>query len=154
LHIELEPALAAHKPYLRSLLSDYLVEFEQYGGSGPDYPYFDAYWEQPDHRWPILIQLEGRCVGFAFVNTWSPSGKGTDFAIAEFYVVPDARRHGVGLEAAKRVLNSRSGQWELSIMERNAPAQKFWPRVIEAVGAEDVERIVFDEVVIYRFSMG
>lgn len=154
MRIELEPALAKHKSHLRKLLSDYLIEFEQYGGSGPDYPYFDAYWEQPDHRWPLLILRDGHCVGFAFVNTWSPSGRGTDFAIAEFYVVPEARGHGVGLEAAMRILNSRSGQWELSIMEQNAPAQRFWPRVLDAIGAGGVETIVSGEGSIYRFRMG
>ncbi|WP_162895002.1 GNAT family N-acetyltransferase [Rhizobium terrae] len=154
MRIDLKLALATHKPHLRSLLSDYLIEFEHYGGSGTDYPYFDAYWEQPDHRWPLLILLNDRCVGFAFVNTWSPSGRGTDFAIAEFYIAPDTRRRGIGLEAAKTVLNSRSGQWELSIMERNAPAQKFWPRVLDAVGAGGLETVVSDDGTIYRFRMG
>ncbi|MBW6420408.1 GNAT family N-acetyltransferase [Rhizobium sp. XQZ8] len=154
MRIELEPALAAHLPLLRSLLSDCLTEFEKYGGSGPDYPYFDAYWEQPDHRWPYLIRLDDRYAGFAFVNTWSPSGRGTDFAIAEFYVVPDARGRGVGFEAAKTILNERPGQWELSVMARNAPAQKFWPRIIDAIGAGDVERIVSDETTIYCFTIG
>jgi len=153
LRIELEPALATHKPLLRELLSDYLTEFMQYGGSGTDYPYFDAYWEQHDNRWPVLICRDGRCVGFAFVNTWSPSGRGTDFAIAEFYVVPEARGRGVGFEAAQAILKSRSGQWELSIMALNAPARKFWPKVIEAIGAAGVERIVSDDGTIYRFRM-
>lgn len=154
MRIELKPALAMHKPMLGNLLSDYLTEFVQYGGSGPDYLYFDAYWEEPDSRWPVLIFLEDRCVGFAFINTWSPSGRGTDFAIAEFYVVPGARGRSVGLEAARAVLNSRPGQWELSIMARNAPAQRFWPRVLDAVGAGDVERTVSDEGTIYWFRMG
>jgi predicted acetyltransferase len=153
LQIELKPALATHKPLLRGLLSDYLTEFEQYGGSGPDYPYFDTFWQEPNNRWPVLICLEGKCGGFAFVNTWSPSGRGTDFAIAEFYVVPGARRSGIGLQAAKTILQTRPGLWELSIMKLNAPARIFWPRVIEASSAKDVEQITSDEGTIFRFRI-
>ncbi|MCQ1767699.1 GNAT family N-acetyltransferase [Neorhizobium galegae] len=152
--IAIELASAAHKPLLRDLLSEYLAESEGYGGSGPDYPYFDAYWLEPEGRWPYLIQRNGECIGFAFVNTWSASGRGTDFSIAEFYIVPQARRHGAGRGAATAVLHGHPGLWELSVMALNTPAQAFWPRVIDAAGGRDVERVKSDSGTIYRFTIG
>lgn len=144
-HIEL--ASATHKPLLRELLCDYLAE----SGSDSDYPYFDAYWEEVESRWPYLILQDDHPMGFAFVNTWSASGKGTDFSIAEFYIIPNARRYGIGRDAATAVLRTHPGLWELSVMPLNAPAQEFWPRVIEAADGRDVERIQSDGKTIYRF---
>src|SRR4051812_943089 len=95
-----ELASAAQKPLLRDFLSEYLAELERYGGSGAEYPYFDAYWLEAENRWPYIILRDGECIGFAFVNTWSASGKGTDFSIAEFYIVPQARDQGAGRDAA------------------------------------------------------
>ncbi|EUB94944.1 hypothetical protein PMI07_002722 [Rhizobium sp. CF080] len=150
----IELASAAHKPLLKGLLSECLAEFERYGGSGADDPYFEAYWQEPESRWPYLVRRGGECIGFAFVNTWSPSGRGTDFAIAEFYIVPGARGLGAGRDAAKAVLHARPGLWELSITALNTPAQAFWPRVIDAAGGGDVERINSDGGTIYRFTIG
>ncbi|WP_158693532.1 GNAT family N-acetyltransferase [Neorhizobium alkalisoli] len=147
-HIEL--ASATRKPLLRGFLSEYLAE----GGSGSDYPYFEAYWEEVESRWPYLILQDGHPVGFTFVNTWSASGRGTDFSIAEFYIVPNARRDGIGRGAATAVLHTHPGLWELSVMASNAPAQEFWPRVIEAAEGRDVERIQSDSKAIYRFTIG
>lgn len=152
--IGIELASTAHKPLLRSLLSDCLAEFEKYGGSGADYPYFDAYWQEAENRWPYLLRRDGECIGFALVNTWSPSGRGTDFSIAEFYIVPRARGHGAGRDAATAVLRAHPGLWELSVMALNAPAQAFWPRAIDAAAGDAVERITSDSETIYRFTIG
>jgi predicted acetyltransferase len=147
-HIEL--ASATHKPLLRGLLSEYLAE----GGSPSDYPYFDAYWEEVESRWPYLILRDDRPIGFTFVNTWSASGKGADFSIAEFYIIPNARRYGIGRDAATAVLHAHPGLWELSVMPLNAPAQEFWPLVIKAAEGRDVERIRSGGKTIYRFVIG
>jgi hypothetical protein len=40
---------------LRQLLSDYLLEFD---GRTEPYPYFDAYWGEPE-RLPFLIEADG-----------------------------------------------------------------------------------------------
>ncbi|MBP1843506.1 putative acetyltransferase [Rhizobium petrolearium] len=152
--IGIELASAAQKPLLRDLLSQYLAEFERYGGSAPDYPYFDAYWQETESRWPYLIRRDSECIGLAFVNTWSPSGQGTDFSIAEFYIVPDARRHGAGRAAATAVLRAHPGLWELSVMALNTPAQAFWPRAIDAAGGGALERVKSDSETIYRFRIG
>lgn len=151
--LQLALAASAEKPVLRQLLGDCLVELGRYGEVDLAYPYFDAYWEAGEHRWPYLIRLGGRTVGFAFVNTWSPSGRGTDFAMAEFYVVPAARRSGVGRAAATDIIRRHAGQWELGIMAMNAPARRFWPAAIAAAGASALERVNIAGDTIYRFRI-
>jgi predicted acetyltransferase len=151
LQIAIKLASPVHKAYLRDLLSKYLSELERYGEVNHDYRYFDAYWEEPAGRWPYLIERNGGGVGFAFVNKWSPSGRGTDFAMAEFYINPEARASGVGLRAVEAILQAHLGSWELSIASLNTPAQDFWPHAIGAVGARNIEQIKSDGATIYRF---
>ncbi len=71
------------KPLFRVLLQEYLAELSQFSEVDQDYHYFDSYWDDTQ-RWPYLIEIDDQLAGFAFVNSWSPSGQGTDFAIAEF----------------------------------------------------------------------
>lgn len=151
--LQLDLAPVDEKPQLRSLLTDCLAELSQYGEVDVDYPYLDLYWTPSERRWPYLIRLCREAVGFVLVNTCSPSGKDADFAMAEFYIVPDARRSGIGRDAAKSVLLTHAGTWELSIMSANAPAQRFWPKVIAAAQASAVERMEGDGEMIYRFRI-
>ena len=89
--IEILAASETQKPELRDMLSIYLGELSQYGDVDLEYRYFDSYWLDKN-RWPYLIVKDQRSAGFALINTWSSSGKGTDFAIAEFFVLPEFRR--------------------------------------------------------------
>ena len=151
--VDVKLASTEHKPHLKSLLTEYLSELSGYGEVDYAYPYFEAYWEEVETRWPYLVLRADQCVGFAFVNKWSPSGRGTDYSMAEFYIIPDARGCAIGRDAAKAVLQAHSGQWELSVMRQNAPAHKFWPSAIKAAEAEDLVQIASGAGTIYRFAI-
>ena len=152
--LRVELALVEEKSLLRGLFDNYLSELDMYGDVDAAYSYFDAYWEADERRWPYLIRQGHEIVGFALVSTWSPSGKGTDFSIAEFYIMPKARQSGVGREAAKSVFQRHAGLWELSIMSLNKPAKRFWPKAIEASQASAIEQIEAEGETIYRFTIG
>ena len=152
--VDVRPALASDKPRLRHLLADYLLELSTYGDVNLAYPFFDAYWQIGSCRWPYLVQNNDKLVGFALVNKWSPSGRGTDFAMAEFYIAPEARGQRIGLNAAKAVLLQHPGVWELSVMALNASAQRFWPKVLEAAEVRQIERMNREGETIYRFRSG
>jgi predicted acetyltransferase len=151
--IEIKVASVDERPMLRSYLDEYLSELRRYGDVGVGYPYFNAYW-QDESRWPYSIHESGQLAGFAFVNSVSLSGRDTDFSLAEFYIVPEARRRGIGRDAANVVLSAHRGTWELRVMCRNTPAQKFWPSAIEAAQAREIERVDKDGDTIYRFRIG
>ncbi len=148
---EIIEASTADRPLMRGLLDQCLSELAQWGEVDFAYPYFDAYWDPLERRWPYLLQRGGEVCGFALVNAVSPSGRGTDFAMAEFYIAPLARRRGMGREAASHVFLMHAGLWELGILARNEPAQRFWPGAIALAGAHHVERIDADGETIYRF---
>lgn len=144
-------ATEAEKAQLRAMLSVYLEELSQYGNVNLEYPFLDSYWTDKD-RWPYFIEKDGSAAGFALLNTWSQSRIGTDFAVAEFYVLPEFRSAGVGKAAFTALLDRHPGIWELSVMLGNEVAKGFWGRIIATADVTKIERIELADELIYRFS--
>jgi len=124
------PAEPSDRELLRALLFDYLLEFD---GRTEPYPYFDAYWIEPE-RLPFLLEDGSDVVGLCLVRV-----RDDGWSIAEFYVVPDRRRGGVGRAAveAVAVLARAAGavQLEAKVHPDNQEALPFWL----SVGFEIVE---------------
>ncbi len=119
------------------------------GRFGP-YEYMDDYWRDADRR-PFLIEADGRTAGFALVNAHSHRGLPIDHAMAEFFILRQFRRSGVGHRAAQSIFAANPGRWELAIAAPNAAARAFWPkailatpgvRVLEAVTVQPNDRTV------------
>lgn len=144
-------APADEKLRLRGALKDYLAELSRYGEVSAEYPFFDAYWLDGD-RWPYMIEVDGQLAGFALVNTWSASRLGTDFALAEFYILPGFRRSGIGRRAFAALLDKHRGIWELSVVSKNEAAKKFWQRSIAAADIRMMEHCIIGDEIIYRFE--
>lgn len=145
MHIRVTPAMLADKPVIAEMLQGpYLRELSAYFAPGKpptdhyDYPYLDAYWQEPRERFPFLITVDGDVAGFAFVNRYSRLGAGNTWNVAEFYVNPEFRRGGVGSIAAEHVLRQFPGDWEVAVLTGNDPALVFWQRVIAQVAAGNV----------------
>ena len=76
---------------------------------------------------------------------------GTDRpGIAEFCILPTARRGGVGMAAAVAALQAQPGQWELQVYRGSPDGMPFWPKAIAAAGATDLELIEHDDRLVYR----
>ena len=142
---------AASKNQLREMLSAYLNELGQYSEVDLSYKYFDSYWLDCN-RWPFFIEKENETVGFVLLNTWSPSQKGTDYAIAEFCVLPEFRGSGIGKSAVTKLLHSRPGLWEISVVLRNKTAKAFWTSALKIPGVFELEQIDFEDRLVFRFS--
>lgn len=151
--VVLRPASLADKAVMRAMLGDHLRELRAFGPVEEPYPYFDVYWTEAT-RWPYLIEAAGKPIGFVMVNRWSPSGRSTDHAIAEFYIGPAHRRLGHGAEAARQAFRAHPGQWELWILPANRPAQAFWPAVIASAGGRSIERFNHQGNTVLRFVIG
>ena len=93
------------------------------------YDYMDGYWRDAERR-PYLIEADGRTAGFALVNAHSHRGEPIDHAMAEFFVIRQFRRSGVGLTAAQAIFAANPGRWELAIAAPNAGARAFWPKAV------------------------
>ncbi len=150
MNIELQPVSLADKNTLRSMFSPYLKELLHNEDMEED-PFFDRYWIDED-RWPYFIVKDKVVAGFALINTWSPSGKGTDYSVAEFYVLPEHRAGGIGKHAFTELLKLHSGVWEVSVMKDNAAGMRFWEKVIQATGKASVEKTTSEGEVVFRLS--
>ncbi|MBN7757566.1 acetyltransferase [Nitratireductor aquimarinus] len=139
------------KPLIDRMLREYLEELSPHGGVDDDYPYLDLYWQETDRRWPYLFRDSETVTGFAFVRALEEDG--VTFSMAEFAVLSNARRRGLGRSMAVSTMHRHPGTWEVSIMAGNQAAQIFWPKAIIAAGAENIEKSSDTDETIYRFSI-
>jgi predicted acetyltransferase len=146
--VSIRPCPEPEKSQLFAMLQRCLAELSKFGEVDLSYPYFDSYWQDVD-RWPYLIFCNRQLAGFALVNSWSPSGLGTDFAMAEFYVAPAFRRQKLGRGAFDLLIRKHPGQWELSVFDDNTAALMFWQR---SLGQSDlVSQLEHPSATVFRF---
>ncbi len=125
--------------WLRNVLPLYLHELS---GFGSEFWSLDetGRWqpEQAVETWfthaevsALLVLSEGRRIGFALVGhaPFPYMSAEVDHSLAEFFILAGHRRHGLGAEAARLVLHRFPGRWELEVLSRNVPAQRFWRKV-------------------------
>lgn len=77
--------------------------------------------------------------------------------VAEFYVVPRYRGHGIGRAFAARVFDRFPGAWEVKQLVQAVEAQAFWKRTLSALPCRDLRETSFVDpywglVVCQRFS--
>ena len=133
--IRLDRALARDREALFRLLQYSLFEESECDGNEMngdalfDYPWFDAYFTDGD-RFAFLVREEetDRLLGFAMVRS---VGAG-QYSMAEFMVVPGARRRGVGGAVARACFDRFRGGWEVRPSQGSEKAFRFWRHVIEA----------------------
>lgn len=90
-----------------------------------EYPYFDAYWTEPE-RFPFFIKVGPQRVGLALVRELLINR----YAIAEFFVVRKYRRLGVGRQAALQLFQRFPAEWHIAQQAANIPSQLFWRKII------------------------
>ena len=103
------------------LLEDYLFEFDS---TTEPYPYLDAYWDEPE-RLPFLIEADDDVVGLCLIRR-----EAEGWSIAEFSVIPNKRRGGVGRKAvealAARARSENVAYLEAKVHPDNTGALPFW----------------------------
>ena len=110
-HVEMVSATAEQLSALGRLYQLYSHDLSEFTGDCPEEdglfaaPNLQRYLDRPDRR-AYLFGGGERPAGFASVNGWSPSGRGTDWTIAEFFVVRRYRRRAS--VPMPRALSSRS----------------------------------------------
>jgi len=126
--------IQAHYPaYLEdlSLLSMNTGVFPAAGDYGERQPELMARWFADDSSHPLVILKDGQRVGFALVSRPLRHQRGQiDFRMAEFFVLLQFRRLGVGRDAASLIFNRFAGTWEVVEFMYNKPAVRFWRSII------------------------
>lgn len=121
------------KPRLWTLLQSYLGELSAWYGDQPDrtgtypYPWLDSYFTDPD-RAALFLQEGGETAGFALVNRFSALGESPDHAMAEFFLLPERRRKGLGLAFARELFRQHPGSWEIKYHRGNPAARGLWDK--------------------------
>lgn len=147
--VEVVRAELADKEVLRQLLEFNAYEFARLSDDAVlnergrfGYSWLDHYWTEPT-RYPFLIRVRGQIGGIVLVT-------GTDLrSIAEFLVMPQYRRLGVGLAAARYVFELFGGAWSVHEVPGNEAAVAFWRRAIPVEFAETCD----DDGTTQRFRM-
>jgi predicted acetyltransferase len=129
----------ADREWIRAVYRDYLSElsvsksglFPALGEWPAREDEFLAGWFNDPSARPFVILADGQRAGFALVARPPEFPRRTaDYRMAEFFVVGEARRRGVGAGAATLLFTRFAGQWEVVEDEYNRPALAFWRRVI------------------------
>ena len=131
------PVSLAEKPRLAAMVRDYVAEMAAYAPDADPhapYHYFDLYWSEPELRFPFWLKVDGAEAGFALVRREMENGR---TQMAEFFVPPPFRRHGIGQAAARRLIARFPGPWKITQREMNAGAISFWHRVLDGFVAYD-----------------
>ena len=132
---------------LGEYLDRYLEEHSQYKETriGPlstaEYVYFLEYWREKG-RHPYFIFRDSEIADFILVRTVS-TDEGSFFQVSEFYILPEYRRTGIGIEAVSLLWQKFPGLWELQVLGNNKTARVFWSKCCNAFARDGVE---IDEV--------
>jgi ribosomal protein S18 acetylase RimI-like enzyme len=119
--VRLRDAQPDDRARLQSLLAAYLYEFD---GQTEPYAYLDAYWTDRG-RLPLLIENDGKVAGLCLIRRRSAA-----WSIAEFSVIPDQRRRGVGraavAELVERARKAGAAYLEANVRPDKRAALAFW----------------------------
>lgn len=130
------PASITDKPIIQQMMELYQYDFSEFENTDLNehgyfgYQYLDYYWVESD-RYPFLVKVNGKLAGFVLVNqyTYLP---GSQYSVAEFFILRKYRQRGVGRQVALHVFNLFRGRWEIHQVHTNIVAQQFWRSVIGA----------------------
>ncbi|AXK46511.1 GNAT family N-acetyltransferase [Brachybacterium saurashtrense] len=134
---------------LARLLQLYLHDFSEHTGWDVDehglfhYAWLDAYRHEAG-RHAYVFRVGGPTAGFALVR------EAERIHMAEFFVLRKYRRAGVGLAAARLLLEAHVGPWSITQLATNPEATSFWRRAIPVPFEETVQA---DGTVEQRFTI-
>jgi predicted acetyltransferase len=153
--IEVKRASYDDKTILRHLLELYCYDFSEFNGADVDehglfgYKYLDQYWTETN-RHPFLVWVSGKIAGFALIHEEKRPGYESSYFMAEFFIMKKYRTKGLGTFVAYHFFDQYRGEWFVSQILTNSPAQLFWHKVIdrytngrfEEIRAEDWEGVI------------
>lgn len=91
------------------------------------YPELPLYLTGEGKRCAFIVHYAGCVAGFVLVRRGSPASEDPSVLdIAEFFVLRQFRRRGVGGEAAALLFRQMPGRWTIRASARNLAAIDFW----------------------------
>jgi predicted acetyltransferase len=132
---------SADRSWIQSQYLEYLEDLSQLsmntgmfpavGEFGEREPELMARWFADDTAHPLLILKNDRPSGFALVSRPPRNQREQiDYRMSEFFVSVEARRLGVGKDAARLIFDRFAGTWEITEFLYNTPAVAFWRSIV------------------------
>jgi predicted acetyltransferase len=135
--VQLQIAGPADADLLANLIQLYAYDLSEFyilelGADGRFvYDKLPLYFSEPGKRFPLLIRHRGELAGLAFVTRGSPASDDPRVHdVAEFFIVRNHRRFGVGRRAAFLLWDRFPGTWTVRVSAGNAVGLAFWSRAI------------------------
>lgn len=124
MNISLIPAYM-DKPLFLCLAKDYIDTIHKYDSK--------VRWDETTWQnavWSASFIMEDRTIqGFVITEEITYKVFHDILYIEEFYVVPEARKRGVGTEAVKKIVSGWGGDVFLYVLKNNFEANAFWSAV-------------------------
>jgi predicted acetyltransferase len=147
MEMQLELIPIVRKEIIEHMMQFYLYDFTDFldinvevTGKFTAYPDLDTYWDHDKGRFVYLIWSYHNPAGFALIERLHNPVEG-DYYMTEFFVMKKYRRSGLGSWAAKELFQQYKGNWKVTQMSNNTPAQQFWRKVIgEYTGSDYIEK--------------
>ena len=132
--ITLVPVQAEEKERLHNINQKYLYEMTLFYPDEMDengllhYGHFEDYFTDPKRR-AFFLYDDDTMVGFAMTHPYSVIGHAPDHTMAEFTIFPSYRRRRYAADAARLILSTYRGKWEIKFNEKNIAAKHLWTTV-------------------------
>lgn len=136
MNLILEEVQLAQKHILENLLELYNYDFTEFVPEDVDengryrYAPIKYYWKEPG-RHAYFIKVDSHIAGFVMLRTLEYDSPTPIFSMAEFFIMKIYRKKGIGKQVASQIFSKFQGEWEVSELEENIPAQNFWRKVIK-----------------------
>ncbi len=133
--VEVKRASISEKLIMRHLIQLYSYDFTEFDGVDADeyglyrYDYLDHYWTE-EKRHPYLVRVAGKLAGFALIKVNHKDDGTLSPYMAEFFIMKKYRGKGIGQVVAFYLFDLYPGEWEVSEIAQNYPAQAFWRKII------------------------
>ena len=138
--------LESEKRELELLLNVYLLDLNE----EPNYPLLNSYWTDKN-RIPLKLTKGKDWLGFALINDYAIIPTNT-ISIAEFYILPEYRKQGLGRFFANEILKKYNGNWEIRTQISNNQAIQFWDKVVSEILNKNLEINQIKNEIVYSFG--
>lgn len=86
----------------------------------------------------FITNENGAPIGFCLLGFGENTAPGTDWYVAEFYVLPSHRMRKYGENAVAELLQTHIGKYCIFVLKENIPAQMFWNKTLQTFNCTDI----------------